>query len=199
MADVLERQKRRPAAPPRDPRETLEPLLDELMRTLRFERAVVLLYDDERAALAGSFGTGVSDAIARELLIPLALADDPIVASLRGGVPQLIRDATLDERISAPVRETLSKAKLGPIVAAPLRSTTERPAGQDGKRGCEVLRAAGAEVLAQDQASSVVWGMPGAVVGAGLADTVLPLTEIGGYLTTRLATRTVAQPKVVLS
>src|SRR5437660_5713249 len=135
MADVLERQKRRPAAPPRDPRETLEPLLDELMRTLRFERAVVLLYDDERAALAGSFGTGVSDAIARELLIPLALVDDPNVASLRGGGPQLIRAATLDERISAPVRETLTKAKLGPIVAAPLRSTTERPAGQDGKRG----------------------------------------------------------------
>ena len=134
MADVLERQKRRPAAPPRDPRETLEPLLDELMRTLRFERAVVLLYDDERAALAGSFGTGVSDAIARELLIPLALVDDPIVASLRGGVPQLIRDATLDERISAPVRETLSKAKLGPIVAAPLRSTTERCAGLGASR-----------------------------------------------------------------
>src|SRR5438309_2991148 len=43
MADVLERQKRRPAAPPRDPRETLEPLLDARMRTLRFDRAVVLL------------------------------------------------------------------------------------------------------------------------------------------------------------
>ena len=71
--------------------------------------------------------------------------------------------------------------------------------GQDGKRGCEALRAAGAEVLAQDQASSVVWGMPGAVVGAGLADAVLPLTEIGGYLTTRLAAPRVAQPKVVLS
>ena len=62
-----------------------------------------------------------------------------------------------------------------------------------------MLRDAGAEVLAQDQASSVVWGMPGAVVGAGLADTVLPLAGIGGYLTTRLATRTVAQPRVVLS
>ena len=71
--------------------------------------------------------------------------------------------------------------------------------GQDGKRGCEALRAAGAEVLAQDQASSVVWGMPGALVGAGLADAVLPLTEIGGYLTTRLAAPRVAQPKVVLS
>jgi two-component system chemotaxis response regulator CheB len=71
--------------------------------------------------------------------------------------------------------------------------------GQDGKRGCEALRTAGAEVVAQDQASSVVWGMPGAVVGAGLAHTVLPLSEIGGYLTTRLATQSVAQPKVVLS
>jgi len=71
--------------------------------------------------------------------------------------------------------------------------------GQDGKRGCDQLRAAGAEVIAQDQASSVVWGMPGAVVGAGLAHAVLPLAEIGGYLTTRLATQTVAQPKVVLS
>jgi two-component system chemotaxis response regulator CheB len=33
-------------------------------------------------------------------------------------------------------------------------------------------------VLAQDQASSVVWGMPGAVVNAGLADRVLPLNRI---------------------
>src|SRR5213594_2531568 len=134
MADVLEHQKRGSAAPPRDPRKTLEPLLDELMRSLRFERAVVLLYDDERVALAGNFGVGVSDAIARELVIPLAFADDPIVAALRGGVPQLIRDAASEERISAPIRETLAKARLGPVVAAPLRSTTEMPAGQDGKR-----------------------------------------------------------------
>jgi signal transduction histidine kinase len=133
MADVLDRPRR--AEPPRrDPRETLEPLLDDLMRTLGFERAVVLLYEDERSALAGSFGIGVSDTIARELLIPLALTDDPIVAALRGGVPQRIRDATTDERISPAVREALAKAGIGPIVAAPLRSTTERGHGaQDGK------------------------------------------------------------------
>jgi PAS domain S-box-containing protein len=132
MADVLDRPRR--PAPRRDPREMLEPLLDDLMRTLRFERAVVLLYDEQSAALAGSFGLGVPDAIARELLIPLAQADDPIVAALRGGVPQRIRDATSDERIDVAVRETLAKAKLGPIVAAPLRSTTERgSAGQDGR------------------------------------------------------------------
>jgi len=50
--------------------------------------------------------------------------------------------------------------------------------GQDGLRGVQMLKAMGATVLAQDEASSVVWGMPGAVVNAGLADRVLPLDQI---------------------
>ena len=50
--------------------------------------------------------------------------------------------------------------------------------GQDGLRGIEVLKKKGASVLAQDEASSVVWGMPGAVVNAGLADRVLPLEQV---------------------
>jgi signal transduction histidine kinase len=131
MAEVLERAGR--SAPPHDAREALEPLLDELMRSLGFERAAVLLYDDDRAALAGSFGIGTPDAIVRELVIPFAL-DDPIVAVLRGGLAERIRDATTDERISPAIRQTLARAKLGPIVAAPLQSTTERrPAGQGAK------------------------------------------------------------------
>jgi len=134
MADVLDRRQRRPAPPLRDPRETLEPLLDELMRSHGFERAVVLLYDEERAALAGGFGIGVPDEIARELVIAVSEPDDPIVVALRGGLPQRIPDAISDARISAAARETLARARLGPIIAAPLRSTAERsPAGQDGK------------------------------------------------------------------
>lgn len=50
--------------------------------------------------------------------------------------------------------------------------------GQDGLRGVEVLKAHGASVLTQDEESSVVWGMPGAVANAGLADLVLPLDEV---------------------
>ncbi len=50
--------------------------------------------------------------------------------------------------------------------------------GQDGLRGAQVLKAQGASILAQDEASSVVWGMPGAVVNAGLADRVLPLEQV---------------------
>jgi two-component system chemotaxis response regulator CheB len=58
--------------------------------------------------------------------------------------------------------------------------------GQDGRRGGEELRAAGAEIVAQDEASSVVWGMPGAVVTAGLANVVLPLADVSSYVTSRV-------------
>jgi two-component system chemotaxis response regulator CheB len=51
--------------------------------------------------------------------------------------------------------------------------------GQDGLRGCEHIRELGGQILAQDQASSVVWGMPGFVANAGLADKILPLDQLG--------------------
>ena len=57
--------------------------------------------------------------------------------------------------------------------------------GRDGLRGCEVLKEAGAEVLVQDEATSVVWGMPGFVARAGLADDVLPLSKIAAEVVRR--------------
>jgi two-component system chemotaxis response regulator CheB len=54
--------------------------------------------------------------------------------------------------------------------------------GQDGMRGAEHIVQAGGRVLAQDEASSVVWGMPRAVAEAGLADRVLPLPAIANEL-----------------
>lgn len=54
--------------------------------------------------------------------------------------------------------------------------------GQDGLKGCEMLRAAGARIYVQDEASSVVWGMPGFVAKAGLADKVLPLDQIAAEI-----------------
>jgi two-component system chemotaxis response regulator CheB len=59
--------------------------------------------------------------------------------------------------------------------------------GQDGKKGAEALRTSGAEIVAQDEASSVVWGMPGAVASAGLANAVLGLDDIARHLITRTA------------
>ncbi len=59
--------------------------------------------------------------------------------------------------------------------------------GQDGLRGSEAIRSAGGQVIAQDEASSVVWGMPGFVVRAGLADKVLPLAQVGGEIVRRVS------------
>lgn len=50
--------------------------------------------------------------------------------------------------------------------------------GQDGLRGCQEIRDRKGQILAQDEASSVVWGMPGFVANAGLADAVLPIDQI---------------------
>ena len=50
--------------------------------------------------------------------------------------------------------------------------------GQDGLRGAQMLHALGAYVMVQDEASSVVWGMPGAIAKAGIADAVVDLEMI---------------------
>jgi two-component system chemotaxis response regulator CheB len=57
--------------------------------------------------------------------------------------------------------------------------------GQDGVSGAEEVTRAGGRVLVQDEATSVVWEMPGLVVNAGLADAVLPLGQIAGELQRR--------------
>ncbi|MBU3623815.1 chemotaxis response regulator protein-glutamate methylesterase [Polynucleobacter sp. AP-Latsch-80-C2] len=50
--------------------------------------------------------------------------------------------------------------------------------GYDGLKGSQVIKEKGGQVIAQDEATSVIWGMPGAVVQAGLADGVLPIDKI---------------------
>jgi two-component system, chemotaxis family, protein-glutamate methylesterase/glutaminase len=54
--------------------------------------------------------------------------------------------------------------------------------GQDGLRGGESVVAAGGALIAQDEATSVVWGMPGAVASAGLCSAVVPLNEVAPYI-----------------
>ncbi len=56
--------------------------------------------------------------------------------------------------------------------------------GEDGARGLLRLRQAGGHTLAQDEASSVVWGMPGTAVTMDAVDKVLPLAQIADYLAT---------------
>lgn len=61
--------------------------------------------------------------------------------------------------------------------------------GRDGFRGAEVVRETGGTVIVQDQATSVVWGMPGMVARAGLADEQVPLSQIAANITRRVCDR----------
>jgi two-component system chemotaxis response regulator CheB len=91
--------------------------------------------------------------------------------------------------VSVSLDQSARQNSCRPAVDALFVSTAERYGGavlaviltgmgQDGLRGVEILKARGASVIAQNEASSVVWGMPGAVVNAGLADRVLPLNDV---------------------
>jgi two-component system chemotaxis response regulator CheB len=64
--------------------------------------------------------------------------------------------------------------------------------GQDGLIGASWIKERGGTVLAQDEPSSVVWGMPGYVVRAGLADRVLPLGEVARTIVALSACRPAA-------
>jgi two-component system chemotaxis response regulator CheB len=64
--------------------------------------------------------------------------------------------------------------------------------GQDGLRGSEAVHDAGGSVFAQDEATSVVWGMPGFVARAGIASQVLPLDRIAQAIIDRVGPKPMA-------
>ena len=57
--------------------------------------------------------------------------------------------------------------------------------GEDGLRGCREVHQRGGRIMVQDEATSVVWGMPGAVANAGIASSILPLPKIGAAIMTQ--------------
>jgi len=61
--------------------------------------------------------------------------------------------------------------------------------GADGTRGSAEIRGAGGEIIVQDEATSVVWGMPGSVVAANLADRIYPLEGIAAEVVRRVSLR----------
>lgn len=98
------------------------------------------------------------------------------VASSAGRVG-VVLDQSAQQNYCRPAVDVLFKSTAEVYGAAAI-AVVLTGMGQDGLRGAEILRANGATVFAQDEETSVVWGMPGAVVSAGLADRVLPLQEI---------------------
>lgn len=107
----------------------------------------------------------------------VAVADRHVV--VRGGMVRLVDGA---ERYSCrPSVDVLFESvatEYGAAAAACLLTGM----GRDGAAGLYQIRAAGGLTIAQDEATSVVWGMPGEAVALGAADLVLPLDRIGPQL-----------------
>lgn len=88
-----------------------------------------------------------------------------------------VLDQGPQENFCRPAVDVLFRSALD-VYGGSALATVLTGMGQDGLAGARQLAAAGARILVQDEDSSVVWGMPGAVAGAGLADDVLPLEEL---------------------
>lgn len=99
-------------------------------------------------------------------------AKGAMVAHLSHGAPENFCRPSVD-----PLLHSLLGCCGGRVVTAILTGM-----GQDGLAGCRALAAAGGMVMAQDEASSVVWGMPGAVARAGLATALAPPEDIAARL-----------------
>jgi len=102
-----------------------------------------------------------------EQTVRIQTNQDPAENSCRPAVDVLFRS----------VAETYGAGALGVVMTG---------MGQDGLRGSERIREAGGQVLVQDEGTSVVWGMPGFVANAGLADKVLPLQQLGSEIVRRV-------------
>jgi len=94
-----------------------------------------------------------------------------------GGDAVIKLDQSPPENSCRPAVDVLFRS-VGEVYGGSAVSAILTGMGQDGLRGAEVLRARGAYVIAQDEATSVVWGMPGSVVAAGLANCVVPLDAV---------------------
>jgi two-component system, chemotaxis family, protein-glutamate methylesterase/glutaminase len=157
------------------------------------------------ARLDASGAMPVHEGAANDLIVDdealIAPGDFHLVTSLAGRVQLSSLPAVNGVRPAADV--TLQT--VAPVWRDRMLAVILTGMGVDGREGCRAVKAHGGMVIAQDQASSTVWGMPGSVVEAGLADRVLPLDRIaeaiaawalGGTGRAEMATRSTAGSSV---
>lgn len=98
-----------------------------------------------------------------------------VVAPARAGRPATLHlNQDSPENHCRPAVDALFRSAAG-VYCSGVLAVVLTGMGSDGLAGCRLIRSHGGIVLAQDEATSTVWGMPGAVVQAGLAHKVLPL------------------------
>jgi two-component system chemotaxis response regulator CheB len=134
---------------------------------------------------------GVDGEIVRQARVYIAPGDFHMLVELASGGEKIIRlNRAPAENFCRPAVDPMLRS-LAQVHGRRLLTVILTGMGHDGLDGSKAVTAAGGTVVAQDEATSVVWGMPGAVATAGLCSAVLPLAEIGSYIA-KLARRAAA-------
>jgi two-component system, chemotaxis family, protein-glutamate methylesterase/glutaminase len=115
----------------------------------------------------------------------IAPGDYHMKIGLRGGRMSVQLDQSPHLNSCRPAVDALLESLASSYRGAVL-TTILTGMGQDGLRGAAALHALGGQVIVQDEATSVVWGMPGAVANAGLSDSTVPLDRIVDQIESRL-------------
>jgi two-component system chemotaxis response regulator CheB len=147
--------------------------------------------------MPATFTTILAEHITRQCGIPCAEAKEgePIVGGRAYVAPGDFHMLVVQKNgvncltLTKDPPENFCRPAVDPMLRSIIRSYGKRVLvtiltgmGHDGQRGSENVVQAGGAVIGQDEASSVVWGMPGAVATAGLCSSVLPLKEIGPFI-----------------
>lgn len=130
-------------------------------------------------------GQTCAEAVDGELVqkgrIYLAPGDRHMLVESKAGKPTIRLTEDPPENFCRPSVDPMFRSLVA-VYGANVLGVILTGMGSDGLNGGKQLIAAGGNLLAQDEATSVVWGMPGAVATAGLCAAVLPLAEIAPHV-----------------
>jgi two-component system chemotaxis response regulator CheB len=139
--------------------------------------------------LATKASIAVKEAVKGTVLKPgtawIAPGNFHMVVQREGVNPVLNLNQDPPENSCRPAADALFRS-VAQVYGASTLAVVLTGMGQDGLRGCEAIHECGGQILIQDEASSVVWGMPGFVARAGLADKELPLDQLGHEIMRRV-------------
>jgi len=130
---------------------------------------------DQRSALRVQ--EGYDGAIVKPGEVWIAPGDAHMTVVRQGNDVILKTDKNPPENSNRPAIDVLFRS-LAKVYGSHCLAIVLTGMGRDGTAGCRALKECGAEILVQNEASSIVWGMPGSVVASGLADAVLSLQNI---------------------
>lgn len=139
--------------------------------------------------LAGRCKICVSEADSGQQLFPgtawLAPGDLHMTIAREGNAVRIATWRGAPENSCRPAVDVLFRS-VAQVYASHVLAVVMTGMGQDGLRGCQQIHAAGGQVIVQDEASAIVWGMPSFVVKAGIADRIVPLPELASEILGRV-------------